>query len=236
MARMKDVLDTNFERIKTYLNNHGSVRNGERYTRLKDYYDSNKKNGLKNFTENQVMFFADWGYKFEDFDFAGDQSLISASKKGKRSRIYGIIFAIILFGTLPTIGIINRISKNVTKNNEQNHKECSSKLIRYAWTEKDGCQKANFNSKRDCLRATFGKTYYYNQETYSYNKYYEYDYDPDLYDYNKSGVRKYSTNNVPSGKGEYYITCLNDGSWHTNTFNSITEPVDYWQSVKKDLF
>lgn len=236
----KSRVHLNYDKIKTFLNNHNNMSNGDRYLALVQLLARATHNQRNNFDEDAIKIFAGWGYRFEDFDFGSDNKLRSVAKeavfKHKAMRVVNVIVVVVAFAFFPTLKIINGI--NASKENEATEKikNCSSKLIHYSWTDENGCQKANFNSKSDCLWATFGKTYYYNQETYSYDKYYEYDYDSDLYGYNKSGVNRYKTSNIPADRGEYYIACSNDGSWHTNTFKSITEPVDYWESVKKDLF
>ena len=121
------------------------------------------------------------------------------------------------------------MSKGGTSPDDDRKNNCTAKLVKYAWDDEDGCQKASFSSKSDCLWSTYGKTYFYDENTHSYKKYYEYDYDKDLYEYDGSGVHKHAVGDTPDGKLEFYITCSDDGNWYTNEIKgNASGAIRYW--------
>lgn len=235
-----DCLYRNYKRLKEYINKK-QKETSNRIGILNRHFTNARKENKKNFDRNAVKMFADWGYKFESFDFDNDKELESYAKKQQ------IIYYLTKFLLVPImacfiIGIfigpfitplVRELSSDMQKNNtgleDERKQSCSSKLIKYAWDDEDGCQKVNFSSKSDCLWSTYGKTYYYDQDTHSYKKYYEYDFDIDLYEYNGSGINRYSSGSVSGEKMEFYITCSGDGNWYTNEVKGdISKAVRYW--------
>lgn len=222
-------LDDNYKKIKVFIANKGrECSNRERI--LEEYYKNAQKNNYDNFNKDAIKMFADWGYKFEDFDFGNNSELKSYAKSRRISYyvtwiILVIIACVVGFFFLGGGKLISKINENKNKPSE-NEINCSSKLIKYAWTEKDGCQKSTFDTRKDCLFATYYKTYYYDHDTYSYKKYHEYYYDEDL----EKTYRVDTSNSVADGKSEFYITCSNDGNWHTNEVKNgnINPAVKYW--------
>ena len=235
-----DCLYRNYKRLKEYINKRQKEADN-RTKILNRHFVNARKENRKNFDKSAVKMFADWGYKFESFDFGGDKELESYARR-QRISYYLVKFVLVPIMACfvisifigPIIGpIIKEVSSNISKNNgspEDKKKEnCASKLIKYAWDDEDGCQKASFSSRSDCLWSTHSKTYYYDQDTHSYKKYYQYNYDKDLFEYNGSGIDRLSSGDIPDGKLEFYITCSNDGNWYTNEVNGdISNAIRYW--------
>ena len=238
--KSEDCLYRNYKTLKEYVDKKRK-ETSNRIEILNRHFTNARKEGRKNFNEHAIRMFADWGYRFESYDFDGDSKLEYYAKKQR------VVYCLTKFILVPimacfAIGIIigpfitpviREISSNMSKNNtnpeDEKKENCASKLIKYAWDDEDGCQKINFSSKSDCLWATYAKSYYYDQDTHSYKKYYEYDFDVDLYKYNGTGINKYAVNDIPDEKMEFYITCSDDGNWHTNEVkNNISNVIRYW--------